>query len=201
MNPFQQLLEDRESKHIARDDSAVIDWLHQGLAPEIRLIRFDAWAYKTLDAKLDWAWAGGAKEKRIQQCRIYLERIVLDLWRRGWLLDGRRLAAHIERALDQVAAYQRKGAISSFWPYFQACISRYVGANAEEIREEAMRAGSHMSQALTALGIRASARQATLPELIAQRTQEIRDEKQATLRSRIASAKKNASADNQQELL
>ena len=198
MNSLEAILAEREQPRQMRDDAAVIAWLNQGAAPEERLLKFDAWSRKILADKLDWTWAGEAKGKRIEQCRIYLERIVLELWRRGWMLDGRRLAAHIERAIDAIAAQQKAGKIAAFWPYFQASIERYVGSNAEEIREEAMRAGSHISQALTAVGIHRRATGTSIPELIAQRTEEISTAKAETLRSKLSRARQRAQAESNQ---
>ncbi len=202
VNSLEIILAEREQPRQTRDDAAVIAWLNQGAAPEERLLKFDAWARKILAEKLDWSWAGEAESKRIEQCRIYLERIVLELWRRGWMLDGRRLANHIERAVGAVALQQKAGKIGTFWPYFQAAVDRYVGINAEEIREEAMRAGSHISQAMTALSIHRRATGTSIPELIAQRTEEISTAKAETLRSKLSRARQRAqAAANQAELL
>lgn len=62
------------------------------------------------------------------------------------MLDGRKLAARITELLDAVATYQRAGKVVEFWPYFKASVERYVGANAEELKEDAMRAGSQVNQ-------------------------------------------------------
>lgn len=173
-------------------DADLLRWLNQGEAPEIRLLKFDAWARKQLSERLDWAWAGHLREKRIEQCRVYLERIVLDLWRRGWLLDGKRLASHIVKAIDSMATYQRSGQVREFWPYFRICVDRYVGANAEELRAEAMSAGSHVSQLLPALGVSRD----TLPELMARRKEEISRAKEETLREKQARARRLQAASN-----
>jgi hypothetical protein len=198
VNQMEEFLTEHERAKTQRDDSAVLDWLNHGVAPEHRLLKFDAWARRTLEAKLDWEWAGAAKQKRIEQCRLHLEHIVLDLWKRGWMLDGKRLASHIETALDAIAAYQRKGAVQNFWAYYQACIDRYVGSNAEEIRDEAMRVGSHISQAFAAMGIRKN-NAPTIPELVAQRTKELAEAK--SLRSRLQTARRTQKSDTQSTFL
>lgn len=169
--------------------------------PAERLIKFDSWVRGELARRIDWAWAGAQRERRIEQCRLCLEKLVLDLWRRGWLLDGKKLARHIEAVLDSVARQQKAGKVADFWAYFQASVTRYVGVNAEELREEAMRAGTHVSQLLNVLGVRAAATGPALPELIAQRAVEVAQAKVETLREKIAKARKRPSADDGQASL
>jgi hypothetical protein len=177
-----------------------------GLPPEERLPAFDRWVRHQLAARIDWTWAGdeAAKLKRIEQARAYLERIVLGLWRRGWMLDGRRLADHLTCCLNAIGHYQRSGKVRDFWPYFQTSVDRYVGLNADSIKEEAMSAGSHISQITTAL-LKATASPAQpLPALLAQRAAEAGDAKAETLRGRLARQRaRNAAckADAQQPQL
>jgi hypothetical protein len=175
VNIFQQALDDREAQPRG-----------QVLPPEERLLRFDAWVRAELASRLDWSWAGVHKEKRIEQCRVYLERMVIALWRRGWMLDGRRLAARIEAMLDAFGTYQRAGKVADFWPYFRATVDRYVGQNAEEIQREALAAGSHVSQALAAVLAHRPSQGPSLPELVAQRAGEVAEAKEQTLRQRQA---------------
>jgi hypothetical protein len=176
--------------------------------PAERLLKFDKWVRGELATRIDWKWAGAQRERRIEQCRLCLEQLVLDLWRRGWLLDGKKLARHIEAVLDAVARQQKAGNVQDFWAYFKAAVNRYVGANAEELREEAMRAGTHVSQLLNVLGVRAEASGAAgvaLPELIAQRAGEVAQAKTATtLREQLAAkrrADKKAPDARQAQLL
>jgi hypothetical protein len=185
MNVFDEFLADRE-RQPHDDERAAIAWQVAGHRPEVRLLAFDRWIRLQLDKRLEWDWAGAQKERRIEQCRIALERVVLDLWRRGWMLDGKRLAARLTELLDAVGAYQRKGAVRDFWSYFSASIERYVGANAEEIQREAMSAGAHVGQLLGALGVKAGPREPALPELLAQRAEEIAQAKAETLRAKQA---------------
>jgi hypothetical protein len=160
--------------------------------PAERLLNFDKWVRGELVKRIDWSWAGNLRERRIEQCRLCLEQLVLDLWRRGWMLDGKKLARHIEALLDAVARQQRGGKVEDFWPYFKTAVNRYVGANAEELREEAMRAGTHVSQLLNVLGVRAEASGPALPELIAQRAGEVAQAKTATTLREKLSAKRRA---------
>lgn len=179
-----------------RRRSAAAWQLHGGQAPEERLLAFDRWMRLELEARIDWRWAGAAKAKRIEQCRTCMERIVLDLWRRGWLLDGRRLAVLLVEFLDNVAKYQARGAVQDFWAYFNAAAQRHVGLNAEEIQREAMSAGAQMSQVVAALvgPRRAAAKEAALPELLAQRAAEVGQAKAETLREKQSRARARQAA-------
>lgn len=205
MDILGQFIDGREGQSTEDRRRAAEAWqLSAGKAPEVRLLAFDRWVRIELSERLEWAWAGAQKERRIEQCRLRLEKVVLDLWRRGWMLDGKRLAARITELLDAVGAYQRKGQVRDFWSYFSASIERYVGANAEEIQAEAMRAGSHVGQLLNVLGIAAGAKVPTLPELLAQRADEVTTAKAETLREKLGRARaQNAAckADAQQPQL
>lgn len=199
MNAFGQFLDERQAsadaaaKQTARDGGVAV-WLNRGAAPEVRLLKFDAWVRGQLATRLDWTWAGVGKEKRIEQCRVYLERLVLEMWRRGWMLDGKRLAAHLESVLDAVGAYQRAGKVKEFWPYFRACIDRYVGGNAEEIQVEARSVGAQMGQLISALGIGRTGDGSSLPELVAQRAVEVSKAKAETLRAKLARQREREAA-------
>lgn len=177
-----------------QEDARLVRWLNHGVAPEERLLSFDRWVSERLATRLDWAWAGALKEKRIEQCRIYLEKLVLGLWRRGWMLDGHRLAAHIDGVLERVATYQRSGKVREFWPYFQATVDRYVGANSEELQLEARSVGVHMGQIVKCFGITRREHGVggkvypALPELVAQRADETLREKLARRRRTEAAA-------------
>jgi hypothetical protein len=193
VNVFSQYLDAHE---------AALPWAHAEQPPESRLLKFDAWARSQLAARIDWAWAGPHKERRIEQARVYLERMVLDLWRRGWMLDGRRLAARITTMLDVVGSYQRAGKVRDFWPYFRATVDRYVGLNSEELQAEALRAGAAVGQALNAILKHAGAvRGPSLPELVAQRAQEVAEAKAESLRERQARVRARRKADAQQQHL
>lgn len=160
-----------KARSLEERDSAARAWMANGVTPAARLLRFDGWVRLELAARIDWTWAGELKARRIEQCRIELENLMVAFQQRGWLLDGRRLARHITDALDDVAAAQRAGRVRDFWPFFKAAIDRYAGLNAEEIQAEAMSAGAHVGQVFQQLQ-RQIARAPALPELIAQRRQE-----------------------------
>lgn len=166
----------------AARDAAERLWMNQSAPPEMRLPAFDHWLRRELVARLEWDWAGTHKEKRMEQCRIQIDTMILALWRRGWMLDGKKLAARIIEMLDAIGTAQRKGGIKDFWSYFKASVSRYVGLNAEEIQAEAMSAGAATGAVFQQLLRRAPAK-ASIPELVAQRTQE-------TLREKIARQKR-----------
>jgi hypothetical protein len=153
-------------------------WLRQDQKPEARLAAFDKWLLAELDDRLDWKWAGALKEKRLHQCRIHIDGMVIALWRRGWMLDGRRLADRITEMLDSISKAQRGGQVRDFWPYFKVSVSRYVGLNAEEIQAEAMSAGAAVGAVFQQLTKRLPAGP-SLPELVAQRADE-------TLRAKVS---------------
>lgn len=191
MNVIQAIADDRED--LARDEAedtrrGAVDQALAGHDSASRLMRFDAWLREELAKRLDWAWAGVQRERRIEQCRLHMERLVLELWRRGWMLDGRRLAAHITACLDAIGAYQRRGGVLDFWAWYQSAVNRYVGQNAEELREEAMRAGSHVNQVLGKLLTPAADAGPSIPELIAQRADEVGKAK--TLREQQAALRR-----------
>ena len=184
MSVFNGYLQGRADQQ--REGRPPVSWTHTPMMPEERLVRFDNWVRLELKVRLDWTWAGSHKAKRIEQCRLYLERLVLELWRRGWLLDGKRLAGHITGVLDRIGAYQKAGKVQEFWPYFQATVDRYVGANAEEIRSEAMSVGAQIGQLLGPLGVKTTPGRTPLPELLAQRAGEVAQAKEESLREKQA---------------
>lgn len=198
----------------ARDDAQSqfarsVDWanLNAPLAPPARLLAFDGWVRKELAVRLQWPGTPAARARQIEQCRILVERLVLDLWRRGWMLDGKRLATHITAALDAVAKAQVKGTVRDLYAYLRRSLEAYVGINAEEIQIEARRhASGHIgtlaADILTAYGI-GTVGGPTIPELVAQRRAEIDQAK--TLREALKETRRRtpckASADGQQEFL
>lgn len=199
MNVLQSIADNRDDQtaSIARDQDTAKGDIARNLANHdaaARLERFDRWLRNELATRIDWTWAGVHQERRIEQCRLHMNRLVLELWRRGWMLDGKRLAAHLIKCLDAVAAYQRKGGIEDFWAYFKSAVNRYVGANAEELSHEATRAGAHVNQLLASFGVKAAPAGLTIPELLAQRTDEetkaktIREAQKAARRARKAAA-------------
>lgn len=169
-----------------RDKAAQFPPLNQ--AAETRLLRFDDWLYEKLAGRIDWSWAGDevAQRRRVNQARNYVERLVIALWRRGWLLDGKSLAAHVLAPIDAVADYQKRGQIKEFWPYFCATVDRYVGVNSEEIQVEAKRIGVTMGQIMAGIARPTAQHGASLPELIAQRAIEVARAQDGSLREKQA---------------
>lgn len=172
---------DRDEKQAARDVFARA-WLRQDQKPETRLAAFDEWLLLQMEARLDWGWAGTLKEKRLHQCRIQIDGMVIALWRRGWMLDGPRLADRITEMLDAIGKAQRGGQVRDFWPYFKTAVSRYVGLNAEEIQAEAMSAGAAVGAVFQQL-LKRQAAGPSIPELVAQRAEETLREKLARQRA------------------
>lgn len=204
MNGLGQILDDRddpqarEAKRLDAEKAAVI-WQMRGERPEVRLVAYDRWVRVQLATRLNWAWAGAQRERRIEQCRLELERMVLALWKRGWELDGKVLAGRITGMLDAVAAYQRKGQVDDFWAYFAAACRRYVGQNAEEIDIEARRIGGHVDAVMAFFKPQPAG--SSLPELVAQRAAEVATAKEATLREKVARERaRKGAADAQREL-
>lgn len=175
----------RLAQQAARDRAGLV-WLHRDRPPEVRITAFDTWCRRELATRLDWTWAGAHQAKRIEQARIHLRQLVLALWRRGWELDGERLARRITDLLDAVGKAQRAGKVGSFWPYFSASVDRYVGANAEELREDAMQMGAHVGQVFQTL-VSGLPKAPSLPALIAQQEQE-------TLREKVSRARRAKAA-------
>lgn len=155
---------------------------------EARLLKFDDWLWSKLWTRIDWRWAGDevAQRRRCNQARNYMERMVVALWRRGWLLDGKELAKHILAPISTIAEYQGRGAIKEFWPYFCATVDRYVGVNSEEIQVEARRVGATMDGLVSKLGLKQAQKPPSLPELIAQRAIEVAQAQQLSLREKQA---------------
>jgi hypothetical protein len=189
---FNGCLQTLADRH--QDGRPVDDWMLTVLAPEERLLKFDAWVRRQLAERLQWPTDARRRSKLIEQCRVKLERLVMDLWRRGWMLDGKRLAKHLLSALDDIAAAQAAGRVKDFWPFFCRVVDRYVGLNAEEIQREARAcAGAKpICAALSWLVDRRSAPASagpTLPELVAQRREEtLRDKLSRSRRSEAAKA-------------
>lgn len=208
MNVLGQHLEERENagagaaQRLDRKKAADV-WMFTGSAPEDRLLAFDCWARAELAARIDWTWAGAHKDKRIEQCRVVLEKMVLALWKRGWMLSGPQLAKRIEELLDAVGKYQRQGKVADFWPYFKAAVHRYVGLNAEEIQAEATKASAIFAPWVKAFGGGRGAGEVftSMPELVAQRADEITKVKEPKLREKLARARARSKVTDEQGTL
>jgi hypothetical protein len=185
-------LRKEQAAKLAERDRKEREWLYGDRTDAERLIRFDAWVKAELAARIDWTWAGEAKAKRIEQCKVGLENMVKQLWSRGWHLDGKRLATLIKDALDEVGDAQRKGRVRDFWPFFNAVVTRYVGANAEEIQQAAMSIGDGAGRIFDQL-LRKTPQQASMTELVARRADETIREQVKRQRAQEARQKADAS--------
>jgi len=163
--------------------STLQQWLDETRAPEDRLLRFDAWLSALLAEKIEWPRDPGRRRKLLGQCRTLVEGMIIELRNRGWLFDGKPLAAHVQAAIEEVAKAQKEGRIEDLWPFFRALMHRYVGTRAEELREQAYSTRCHITQILDGLDRR-------IPDMVARRKEETLKEKLAKRRqSEVAKAK------------
>jgi hypothetical protein len=192
--------EDRQREQAEADDL----WLREraGVDAAARLQSWDRWLKARLLATLVWPKEPAARERLLGQCAAEMTLLAKQLRGRGWLLDGKALAVHVDAVLGPVGKAQRAGKVGDFWPYFRAAVNRYVGANAEEIQREAKRSGAdEAAQSLGAiLGGLPVLREGSMTELLARRVEEVRAakletlrEKQARLRAKEAARKAAAS--------
>ncbi|WP_221029941.1 hypothetical protein [Actomonas aquatica] len=195
MDVLGQFLDDREDpqkRHAAAVDAQKDRawWEIKGATEEQRLLAFEAWCRRQIQSRLVLSEEATAKARRTGQCLAEIKCMLLELFRRGWLLDGARLAPHVIAVLDDVGNAQRAGRVQEFWPFFRSVVRSYVGRNAEEIRSESMRAGNIASMAFTDIA-------RTLPALVAQEREELNE----TLREKKTRARaKQAEQDKQGQL-
>lgn len=176
-----EVREDRKTEEDRVDDL----WLKEraGVDPDERRASWRRWLRKELERTLQWPGDQAARERLIGQCASEITVLARQLRGRGWLLDGAALAVHVRALLAPIAKAQRAGKVRDFWPYFCEAVSRYVGANAEEIQAHARRTGTDeaatsMASAMAALGlVKAAAKASSMTELLADRDAEIRREK------------------------
>ena len=193
MNTFESFLDARDARKKADAEDAPkarLDWALVHADPAERLMAFDHWVREQIERRLVWQPNDANKERCVYQCRVELEHMLTQLYSRGWLLDGQRLARHVTTILDAVGAAQRAGKVRDFWPYFKAAVTRYVGTNAEELQAENKRAGNLMAGVLGGLGIMKGN---SMVELIATRRSEIVEEKK-TLREQVSAARAEKAA-------
>lgn len=196
MNVLGLQLEGREGRQSEQDRADDL-WLREraGIDPEERRASWRRWLRKTLETSLQWPKEAAARERLIGQCAAEITVLARQLRGRGWLLDGAALAEHVKALLAPIAKAQRAGKVRDFWPYFGEAVSRYVGANAEEIQAHARRTGADegtqsMAGALAALGLgKAVERSPSLTEIISDRDAQVRADKaakQAAERSQLS---------------
>ena len=201
MNVLEQYLHDREAggrEQREADERWMIEGA--GIEPAERLLLWDRWLVGLLAKSLQWPAEVGARERLIRQCAAEITTLARQLRGRGWLLDGKALAGHVQALLEPVAKAQQAGKVGDFWPYFRAAVSRYVGNHSDEIAAHARRTGSNEgAQAIGALlGGLAVVRQASMTELLTDRAAEIVSAKKETLRDRQQRLRAKASAPDSQ---
>jgi hypothetical protein len=200
MNVLQAAVDEREDQHRAL--SAADDlWLREraGIDPAERLQSWDRWLRHRLQTALVWPEDAAKRDRLLGQCAAELTTLAKQLRGRGWLLDGKALAAHVDAVLGPVGKAQRQGKVGDFWPYFRAAVSRYVGLNAEEIQQHARRTGADeglqtLSSALAGLKLQGE----SMVELLSRRAEEVRDAQQLTLRERQSARRAQEKADQAQ---
>ncbi len=185
-------LDEREARR-AEAAAAEETWLREraGVDAAERLQSWDRWVRRVLAETLVWPEDAARRERLVAQCAAELTVAAKQLRARGWLLDGTVLAGHVRALLAPVAAAQRAGKVVDFWPYFRAAVSRYVGAHAEEIQQEAKRTGADEgAQAIGAVlgGLKVLRRDdaPSMVELLTERAGEVATAKGESLRVRQA---------------
>lgn len=186
MNVLAQVIETRESRR-QESEQADDQWLATtaGINPEERREAWRRWLRRELEKALQWPKNEAARDRLIGQCAGEITVLARQLRGRGWLLEGTALAVHVRALLAPIAKAQKAGKIKDFWPYFGEAVSRYVGANAEEIQQHARRTGAEegaqtMAGALAAFGLAGAQKTGpSLTELVADRDAQIRKEKAA----------------------
>lgn len=205
MSFLGRILDDRDDR--AREQAAADEaWLRErvGIDPAERLQSWDRWLRGKLATSLAWPKDEAARARLMGQCAAEVTVLAKQLRGRGWLLDGKALASHVEALLAPIGKAQREGKVGDFWPYFRASVSRYVGANAEEIQQHARRVGADEgAQAVGSVLAGIKIESESMVELLARRAVEVREaktealrEKQARLRAKEAACK--AAAQQQQ---
>jgi hypothetical protein len=207
MNVLGGYLDAREARQSAAHAKEERDerWLHEtaGIDPAERLLSWDRWLADKLATSLRWPAESAARERLIRQCAAEITVLARQLRGRGWLLDGKALATHVQALLEPIAKAQQAGKIGDFWPYFRAAVSRYVGAHAEEIQAHARRTGAdEAGQSIGAiLGGLSILRPASMTELLTERAAELASAKLETLRAKQAKLRAKSHANAQLDLL
>lgn len=188
MNVLQQFLDGRDDER--RDQDAADErWLQVrgGVDAAERLQSWDRWLRGKLLSTLVWPTDEVACDRLVRQCAVEITTLARQLRGRGWLLDGKALAMHVDAVLVPIGKAQRAGKVGDFWPYFRAAVGRYVGANAEEIQQHARRTNADEG-AQTVGAVLAGLRLAgdSMTELLCRRAGEVRQAKEESLRVRQA---------------
>ena len=199
MDILSQIMQERDESRDAQQQ-ADERWMREsaGIDPIVRLARWDRWVAGQLATSLKWPDDEAHRGRLICQFAMELTLLAKQLRGRGWLLDGNELAGHVKTFLEPIAKAQKAGKVGvgrELWPYFRACVARYVGANAETIQALARRSGGDegarsFSDALAGLGFSQATRGRgpSMTELLVDRAAEVGEAKAATLRRKTARA-------------
>ncbi len=204
MNFLARGLDERDER--AQDEREADErWLREraGVDPAERLQSWDRWIRATLKKTLVWPQKGEGRDRLLRQCAVEMTVLAKQLRGRGWLLDGEALAEHVRALLEPIGKAQKAGKVGDFWPYFRAAVSRYVGANAEELQQQAKRTGAdEAAQSIGAiLGGLSVLKPASMTELLTARAGEVAQAKAETLRAKQARLRAAEKADATQRQL
>lgn len=182
----------QRDRALSREESAAL----AAAAPAQRKVKFDRWVRTQIAQKLATALPveSAARARLVGQIAEMVETMLVHLYQRRWLLDGKRVADHVTAALDEIARAHTDGRVRSLYKFAQVVICRYVGTHAEEIQQEA-RKQEGLATALIQAG--ALFREPSLVELAAHR----RDE---NIKAELAAARKaerRAESENRQQTL
>ncbi len=156
-------------------------WMEVKGPPAERLVSFEKWLAKELESKLIWPRDPHRKNKQIHQCKGFVLKFVVELKQRGWLFDGPLLARLINDKLSEIRRTQEKNRVDDLWPFLEAIFDRYAGERAEELKEQSMRTGYHIS--IIEAGIK------TMPQIVAEADEERVRDQAKTVRKRLAKEK------------
>jgi hypothetical protein len=156
-----------------------------------RLIKFEQWVASELSKTLIWPDDSRRRDKLLGQAKAFIMEAVADMGRRGFLFQPKALATMIRDTLRTIRERQDKGLIHDLYPYLRQTWTSYVGIRAEELRQDSMSAGVHVS----ALVARLQPREISIPELADRERSE-----RATLREAKAAAKKQSSHGSEPSL-
>lgn len=168
--------------------SAKATWTNPKAKPAKRLHAFHRW----LQYIIAKAFAGEKQltPRLLGQLKNTVLKSVRELNDHGYLLDGDALAEFLQAKLSNLEKYHKTGHIRTLYPYFKNAWDGYVRIHAEELKEQSMSIGMHISNLTTDY-------KPTIPELEAQRHKESLTEALKKQRKRTA---RKASEAKQQTL-
>lgn len=146
-------------------------WSNVRNVPGERLAAFESWLWEEMVNRLVWPREEATRARMIGQCRTFILSAVADMDRHGFLFQPRPLAALLREKLDQIGTLQRQGKVQNLYPYFRACWQGWVRREADDLRDQAMSAGSHVTQIMASLQRPAPAGP-SMPDVVAQSLRE-----------------------------